>query len=79
MKLKNNGDTPQKLIREALQASAKVDDLEAANASQNQIDEIMKNVRQISQLISQLHQKNSGIISDADYKLTIREENYHEN
>ena len=66
MKLKNNGDTPQKLIREALQASAKVDNLEAANASLEEIEEAEEIVRQISQMISYLHQLKAGIISDAN-------------
>ena len=66
MNFNKNCETPPELVQGALQASAKVDNLEAANASLEEIEEAEEIVRQISQMISYLHQLKAGIISDAN-------------
>ncbi len=60
------GGTPPQLIQEALKASIKVDESEAANATQAEIDETEEKVRHISKLISQFYQMQAGILQAAN-------------
>lgn len=66
MAKKTNGGTPPQLIQEALKACIKVDELEAVNATLEEIEGAEQQVKHISQLISQFYQMQAGILQAAN-------------
>lgn len=60
------GGTPPQLIQEALKACIKVDELEAVNATLEEIEGAEQQVKHISQLISQFYQMQAGILQAAN-------------
>ena len=61
-----NFTLPSELAQDALTACAKVDELEAKNASEAEIDDAQEAVNQISKLISQFYYAQIRIMADED-------------